>query len=278
MAQTGLAIEPPFHELLLTATESSLVHKVNVSNTSDQAVTLEILATDIQQYDAAGRVILDTKPVGGESYTLAPYITIPQSRITIPAQTTATISATVTNSPDLRAGGHYAALIVKALPSLETTQQVLPGLSSFILLRKTGDERIALSLKSHSLISSAVRLRMPQQIELVLANEGNTHVIPRGRVVVKGPGNTLVMSGIVNEDSQFVFPATERTMTVPLTTTGHVWPVMWYRATLVGTTQPASASFGFDTSFIYLNPVALAVFFFLLLVGVVLFRKKRTPL
>jgi len=271
-----IQVEPAFQEYVITENMASISGKIKVANLTSTNQTFQVYAADIQQYDADGKVTLSEKPLTGTEYSLADFIRLESSSSAIPSQESAELSFTIRNSPDLQPGGHYSALIVRAQPSQTATdQQVLPAISSFLLVRKVGGEHFNLSLLPTTVAQQTFSLQLPKVIELTFNNQGNTHLTPRGTISVTDIFGRQTHKGIINENSVFVLPSTQRQVPVRIQTMQWSFPVMLYTISITGNTAPGDITFKETSSFIYVHPLVLVIATGLLLLLIVMMIKRR---
>jgi len=57
---------------------------------------------------------------------------------------------------------------------------------------------------------------LPSVVTLHFRNQGNTHVLPRGTVEIRGPGGRLISKGVINEGSAIILPELSRNFQVKL--------------------------------------------------------------
>lgn len=235
-----LQVAPAFQEVIIDDTQASVSATLQLSNTSSVDQTFQFYPLEIKQFDAEGRVVLADKPLSNNDYSLASFVVFEQTEWLVPTGQTVVIPFTVTNAPRLSPGGHYAALVARLKSNSPERQQVLPAISSFVLIRKVGGELYHLSLSSVSLAEQLVRWSLPKQVPLTFSNQGNIHVVPRGTVTLTDLFGRVVYEGAINVESLFVFPGSQRTLTASLKPVQFAWPIMWYRGAIAARSEPGS--------------------------------------
>jgi hypothetical protein len=271
-------VEPAFQEVQLSERVATQSGQVTLKNNTNEDQRFEILAADIQQFDADGKIILADKPITGDNYTLSDFIQLPSSQSAVKAGETVTIPFIIRNGPDLQPGGHYSALVIRsALRSDGQDQQVLPAITSFLLVHKVGGERYHLSLLPIDLAQQTFVFSLPKELQLTFSNQGNTHVRPYGLVIVKDIFGNQVRKGIINEGSVVVLPETQRTIPVKLTGSLQLWPVMLYSMTTKGHSVPGDVLYEQDASFFVINLLTSTMLIggLSLILGAILIRRKR---
>lgn len=253
-SNNGIEVSPAFQEVILPATAATAAGQISVTNRTAQDQVFTLFALDIRQFDSEGRVVFTDRPLSGQSFTLADFIQV-SSQAAVPAGRSQVIPFSIRNSADLQPGGHYSALIVRGQASAANTQkEVLPAVSSFILVRKEGGERYQLSLLEHLFLSRTVLWRLPNQVTLTFSNQGNVHQIPRGTVTVTDVFGRLTQKGIINENSLYVFPGSQRPLPVTLSATTWSWPVMIYRVSITVTAPPSEQQLNSQTMVVVIQP------------------------
>lgn len=242
-AQTSsnlIQIAPAFQEIVIDDTQASVSATLQLSNSSQIDQTFQFYPLEIKQFDAEGRVVLADKPLNNNDYSIASFVTFSESEWVVPAGQSVTVPFTITNAPRLSPGGHYAALIARLKTNSADRQQVLPAISSFVLIRKVGGELYHLSLSSVSLADRLIHWSLPKQIPLTFSNQGNIHVVPRGTVTLTDLFGRVVYEGAINLESLFVFPGSQRTLQASLKPVAFAWPIMWYNGTITARSEPGN--------------------------------------
>ena len=115
-------------------------------------------------------------------------------------------------------------------------------------------------------------------MDIVFQNTGNMYTIPRGYVSIRNPHGEEVGKGIINSESQRVFPQKTRKISFVMKTFSHMFLPGWYTASL-HTRYDGMDDFTVQDIKIFVFPwqsaaVLLAVFILCL----VFFRKKKVRL
>jgi hypothetical protein len=255
----SIQIEPAFQEIVLLESQATASATIHITNTSQNPLEFELQPISIQQFDTNGTIILADKPVTGADASLASFITLPEKIVSVAAASSQVIPVQVTNSQSLGAGGHYAAIVARLTTTASSDQVVLPAVSSFILVRKQGGERYNLSIVGSPLQTSFFWTKLPSHLPLLFSNQGNAHVIPRGTIEVTDPFNRLVAKSIINENSLYVFPSTQREINQDLVGLKPILPISLLQLSLVGSTQPGSIQYQQSAWIIYLNPWGIGI-------------------
>jgi hypothetical protein len=273
-ANTGMIqIVPTFQEVVINAATEATTSAITITNNSDSNQEFEISPIDIRQFDDDGRIALADKPLTGEKYALASFITVGSNSISVPSKSSITVPLTITNTPSLSPGGHYAAIVVRLIDTSKNNQIVLPAVSSFMLVRKEGGEQYHLSLQKTDILDT-YGLNIPDQTSLHFSNQGNTHVIPRGNIVFKDIFKHIVSKSTINENSLYVFPGTERILNQPLTKITSYWPVSLLFVEINGSSQPGDIPFSQSGWYVSFNPVSLAALV-ALMIGIIFIAMRK---
>lgn len=282
--QSAISITPPFQEVLLTASESAVSASILITNQTDQLQNFEIYPVGISQVDSQGNVTLSDKPQSGSDTSLAADISVLEPTVTIPAGGQKEVVFTINNSLNLSPGGHYVSLITRMLPPQReeiSGQSVLPALSSFLLLRKVGGEQYNLFLKTVTFPTRLLWFKLPTVANLTFENQGNVHTIPRGQVTVVDLFGRNVAEGTINEGSHFVLPRAQRELPVQIRRIRSSWPLMVYRVTVTGESDPGGVTFGQTSFSFYISQSAGIALIFAAVVGSVIavwLRRRRQKL
>lgn len=273
-----IVLQPTFQEVTLEEASISAQAIITVKNQTKVDQQFSIFAVDISQMDADGNVILSDKPVAGNDYALANFLTIEPSSIVLKSEQSNDISITISNLQDLSPGGHYAAIVVKGVPftQAEDRQTILPALSSFLLVRKKGGERYHLSLKSVTEGSHLIWWKLPTNLELLFENQGNVQTAPRGEVKVIDMFHRKVVEGTINEGSKIVLPQSQRKLETNLRKILWAWPVMAYNVHIGGRSDPGGIGFEQSFTIFVVSPTVMSILFFIVItIGVLLIFRKR---
>jgi hypothetical protein len=243
---SAITLTPTFQEVVLEASESAKESTITIKNATTQPQTFEVFAVSINQIDSNGAITFSDKPLTGSDDPFSAEVSVAEPEVTLEPGTQQAVAFTVNNTINLSPGGHYVSLIVRAKPptSDQTNQSVLPAISSFLLIRKVGGERYNLSLQKMAFSSaSPVWWQRPRSVTLAFNNQGNVHTIPRGQVLITDLFGRVVIEGTINEGSQFVLPSIPREIAVKLRTLRWSLPIMIFKTTVKGYSDPGQMPF-----------------------------------
>lgn len=236
----SMTVQPSFQEIIIDAAEKEKRGVINITNSDSEDVHVTLQATEIQQVDVQGNVLLADKPTSPAT-ALASYISFDTPDFVLKAHGSSSVPFTIRNSVDLSPGGHYSALIARFAAKDAESTSVVPAISSFVIVRKTGGEQYHLSLSEVRIDSRWFSL--PEKVVLRLNNQGNSHLTPHGLVEILDWKAHRTAMGIINVDSVLVLPQSERELSVPIRRQSWVWPLWVYTVKISGHAPPSEITF-----------------------------------
>lgn len=270
----AITVSPAFQDILLPGAVSGKDVSVTFSNQSSSPQTYRLSTVDFGSLDESGGVAFLGVPNSEleHRYGLVSWITLEKDQIFLPPAGSAKVTVHIDNRASLAPGGHYAAVLATSTGEPDAVQDktkvnLRQIIASLLLVRKEGGAEIGLNAAgitpgSHGLYS------LPKIVTMRFQNPGNVHVVPRGTIQVKDPSGRVVLSGLINENSDIILPESFRKIPVTLTTLKSAWAPGRYTLT---------ASFRYDgtsdvrtskVSFWYLG-MALTLLFLAILAGIV---------
>lgn len=223
-ASKGIGISPAIQEVRLEEGQASVSFTVQLINSSDQAMDLQLSTLDFGALDEAGGIAFLGKS-GQESgdYGLKQWMKLNKESLALEPGASSEVEVTITNDESLRPGGHYGAVIVSAKNANDNDDSVavLPAASSLVLLKKMGGEQLDLQLAATKANNSLVSL--PKNTMLKFTNTGNTHVVPRGTVELIDPLGKVLSSSVINETSAYVLPGSSRQINAEIKLSSQPW-------------------------------------------------------
>ena len=274
-----LSVSPFLQEIKIGANDPAKSFSVQFSNDSDQSQELEISVADFGSLDQTGGVLFVGSKFSQllDKYTLAHWLTLSADSLNLAAHQKALVTATINNDSSLAPGGHYAAIVATLLSQSgggKNQVSVKQKISSLVLATKTGGERYDLRLEKIQQNGSFVNL--PDQVALTFKDPGNTHVVPRGIVYLKDNGGKIIKKGIINEQSGYVLPSSDRVFMVDLKKI--TLPNFWNRSYKLqvdyrydGFNKYASKQIKVSV----LNPVLIALLAIVLVVALLGWKNKK---
>jgi len=275
----GVTISPAYSEISLDKIGEEKEFEITLTNDTDQSILLEVFAVDFKQQDEYGRIGFVGKDAQ-YSYSLASFLSLPQSEVSLDPFSSQKIEVQVTNREDLSPGGHYAAVVARLKTDQESVSDeqttIAPSVSSLILLKKNGGERYNLSYIRSSWPESLVLLTLPKRFDLLLQNEGNIHVVPYGRVEVRDMSGRLLADGQINPSSRVILPESRRWVDGLLTELEKPSPFSINVLTVSGYDAGKKAQFLYKETFITIDPIPLSLICaFIVIFAILMIRKRR---
>lgn len=261
-AESGLTVVPAIHELTLTQDASEVGYQLELANQSNRTIELEIVPSELPQGAIASLFPSVTllQP-SDESYNhLLPWLSIDQARLTLEGGARTAVAVRVANDPAMEPGSHYGVLHVRetAAAAQPSHLAIQSELQSLLVVRKIDGAQIDLRL--HTLSVGPAWFALPTQVDLALRNQGNVHLIPRGRVELVDPFERVVAYGIINRESSIVLPQSERRYTVALRSTTPLLLPGRYRIVVDYRDGIDDAATRFEQSFVTLGSPLMIVF------------------
>ncbi len=226
--KTTITISPFLHEVRFSADEATKDFSIEITNSTNQPQKLSLSVLDFGSLNDSGGVVFagtDASTIV-KKYGLATWLQLAQKNLTLNPNETTNIQATIINDTTMAPGGHYAAIIASIDGPLGRSNEISINqrLSSLILATKVGGEKYDLRLDKIS--SDGNFFHLPKTVTLSFRNPGNTHVVPRGKVLLKSLSGAVISQGIINGQSEFVLPETTRNLTVKLNPISSIsmWP------------------------------------------------------
>ena len=214
VAADGLSVEPAFQEVTLEASQSQAEFSITLHNNTSQPIVLRPSVVDFGTLDETGGVAFLGKADDLErKYALASWMRPQKDMVSLGAGESEVLLVTIENRESLSPGGHYGAVLFQmsnneAFSDTGNAIAVKQILSVLVFAKKQGGEVYQLALKDWEWRQNV--FFVPPQIHLRFQNQGNVHVVPRGRVIISDPLGRVVRKGILNEESTLILPETMR--------------------------------------------------------------------
>lgn len=216
-ASEKIVVTPAFQELVLDA-HQSILGEIEIQNQTTTSQEFTVRSVSFDALDTSGGVAFLGTDINDESLPAAPFVFFENKTLSVPAGATAKFSFEVRDLPTLSPGGHYAALIFQSLPVTDQDSAkkiaVRQIFSTLIFLEKKGGAIKDLQLRNP--FDKYFVWALPKTLELHFANKGNTHVVPRGTVVLRDFLVRTHACGSINESSSILLPGQERVLPVSL--------------------------------------------------------------
>jgi hypothetical protein len=249
-----ISVSPPRFELYGNPGDV-LNEKIKINNPTDADITYQVELENFTAQGDEGNVDF-YDPQSNESYSLAKWITVEPTRLTVPAGQERILNYTIRIPRSGEPGGHYASVLVKLAGGdvAGGGASVQSRVGTLILLRVSGDVNEALQLENFRTDNSYYQAG-PVTFNLRTKNSGNVHVAPTGTIVVTNLFGRKVKEIQLNQAN--VLPGASRQVK---TTWEDKRLVGRYTATLVAKYGQKDQNITASTTFIVLPPAYLAVF------------------
>ncbi len=228
-----VTISPFLQEVRFSGNDATKDFDITLTNNSGLEQNFKLSVLDFGSLNDSGGIVFEGSSASSllKKYGLANWLQLSSKNLTLEPGKSAQIVATIINDITLKPGGHYGAIVA----SLDSTNDSQPNrvsinqkLSSLILATKVGGEKY--DLKLDNVITNGNAFGLPNKVRLVFKNPGNVHVVPRGTVKLVSAGGKVISEGVINEDSSFVLPETDRQLEVKLKgiARGGFWPSVYH--------------------------------------------------
>ncbi len=212
---------------------------------------------DFTALSTTGSVLfLNNTTHGATQHGLAHWMSVNEPSFDLQPGASKTLVVTIADVASMAPGGHYGAVIFKAVPTGMTnannliTTNAEVSLLIFLTTYNSGTQNITLAQPA----LSPIALTLPDSIDLVFTNIGDTQTTPRGVMTLNGRTGQEGARGIMDTDSGLILPSTSRLYSVAFKPEARIiWPGVYhlniyYRAGSDGKIRTLSKSF------LYLSP------------------------
>ncbi|MBA3757572.1 DUF916 domain-containing protein [Candidatus Saccharibacteria bacterium] len=276
----GITVSPALQRITIKPEETQKTIEFKITNNRTSAQTIKLSTNDFNSLNETGGLLfLGANPTQiQKKYGLSEWITLPQSEVTVSSKQTVTIRAQITDITSLPAGGHYGALMLALVTLGDDSSRdriaLRPIASSLLFVIKQGGESYKLKLTNVS--DNHSYLRLPNEVKLRFKNEGNTHLVPRGVVLLTDSGGKLVKKGVINEDSGILLPENARLYNVKLRSVAFASKPGKYSLTVDYRFEGFDGFRTYKNSFFVASPSALVIILgFLLVIGLGYFGLRK---
>jgi len=269
----GLAITPFLFDLEGELGQN-LERSISITNTTGKAMPISVSINDFVPTETGQPRFLDSDRTASDQYSLAKWITITgQPSFTIEPGQTTQLSFTITPPENAEPGTHYGGILFSyKLPTQKgSNTEVIHKVAAVILLnlgRGTQQGKITglypVQTDNHTI-----------DLSLTFNNFGNTHVVPKGDIVVTNSLGQTVGSTAFNRDGLVVLPETQRTFAATWNS-GH-FLFGRYKFTAIGFYgNPKLEARAIATLWILpIDTITIIVLILIVLIGLAIFGIKR---
>lgn len=270
--QTGFILEPAFQEVEIGSLQTSVEASFSLENTTQEAESFEVFSVEFPSTQHFGSLsFIDFSQTAIKQQPS--YMSFDVQQFVLNPQEKREIVVRVSNRANLKPGGTYTAVIVRTIQKNETSDQVvLPAFASLFLIRKNEGEIRNISISAIEEESGFFKFSLPKRIGVTFKNNGNVHLIPRGQVLMKDVFGRVIKQGILNEESVYVFPDTQKTISVNMQKARITAPLMIMTVSAQGSSE--DSNYVSEYSFIYVSPTFVII---LILFFIIYLHKKRKP-
>jgi hypothetical protein len=282
-ANPGFVVSPIYQNVSVSGDQQQPHYVVTLTNHSDADQAFKLSTVDFGSLqNSAGVAFLGTSSSDfAKKYGLSALMALDTDSVTVKAGQRQDIGVTIKNSDTLTSGGHYGAIMATAQTApggagAKPRVGVFEVLSSLILLIKQPGATGGLDLTAQSENSGLGT--MPTTVTDKFANTGNSHVVPRGTVVVKDPLGRAVERGALNENSGIILPEGSRSYDTPLMTLARATMPGSYTVVTTYRYDGTEATKTYTSSFWYLGEWGMAgaglILLGVLMAGGLIFRRR----
>ncbi len=212
----GDFIVGPTKSNLVVAPGETIVQKIKVQSRIDGIQNFEITAKDFVAAQDRSEVVrfLNEGDVSSP-YPLSDYISVDINKFSLGLGETLTFDVTISVPADAAPGGRYGAIIISALPDIESGAggagvAFYTEIGSLLLVRVDGplDEYGYVDQFTVNGEEGGVFFEKPLDFEILFQNEGNVHLVPYGQISISNMyGNPV---GAIGIDAYFALPDSVR--------------------------------------------------------------------
>lgn len=206
----GLSVSPFILERQMERGQT-LKDTIEVTNTTDRALPVDISIKDFTAGGDNGQQIFYEPGEGDQTYALSKWLKVQNNpKLSLKPHEKTQIDFTITAPADAEDGGHYGSIqFAFTAPKVEgSAVEVSQKIAAIILVKlgKTNEEGNINSFRpAHSVYESA-----PVTLRTRFHNTGNVHVKPRGSITIKNMFGKKVGTTLVNPNGSNVLPNSER--------------------------------------------------------------------
>ena len=181
--QSGVSISPVRLDLNADPGDT-LSNQIKLYNPTDGVISISLKMQDIQPVGDDGDLSL-TDPDDNSSYSVAKWVTITPTEVTLNPKEQKTVDVTINIPNDAEPGGHFGNVLastISAKENSETGSSVSTGRGTHILMRVSGD--VTESLVIDEFTAPSFSEYGPIDFEVIFQNTGNVHLRPAGYISI----------------------------------------------------------------------------------------------
>lgn len=262
----SITISPAQLDIELGVNDTERQANFTIGNSYNVPVILNIELKGIDQQ--SGRII----PSDDVDQGLISSVRLSQTELTIPEQSTATISLVVTNPSSLSPGGHYGTIVFTQRKSGDKEVSLTQAISAGLFVVKRGGQ---LREVDNTLFKTrTLPYQIPSSAQITIKNVGNVHVIPRASILVYTKNGSLVAKGVANTDSRRVLPGRAYEEKISLSQVKRLWWPQKLRVVLEYRADNIEEAKHIEKSILYIPSYVVPAGCVVLLLFVLLVRRK----
>ena len=223
----GITAAPAIQELQAQPGAGTVSFVTSLTNNTGTQVALAVSAQDFTALGQNGSIEFQDQDSSG-THGLAAHIVADNAVVVLAPGQSREVHIRIVDVDTLSPGGHYAAVVYKALGDASggrATVSLLPAVSTLVFMTTASGGTQSLRLTTP--FTPAIRTDVPRAVNLVLTNTGNVQTAARGYVQLLGPGGALHGQGVINVDSGLILPGAQRLFMVNLSSVEQretLWP------------------------------------------------------
>lgn len=245
----GITIVPPRFELFANPGDQ-ISETIRITNNSATPTSYQVIVEDFTSVGEEGQVALQ-EDESIHSFSLAQWITPETTELTLQPGEERPFSFTINVPKNGEPGGHYASVLFQAAGGeVQGGASVTQRIGALILLRVSGDVTENATIETFT--APRYSQTTPLNFTLRLKNNGNTHIRPKGTIVI-----TDIFGKKVDElplNGQNVLPGVVRKMDTEWNKPNALG---YYTATLVATYGEQNLPLTAATKFFVASPTAI---------------------
>jgi hypothetical protein len=247
----SITIIPPKYELFGNPGDQ-IVEKMRVKNDSDTPITYEVLVEDFASAGEEGAVVLEEGQSDAQ-YSLAKWLETETKDLILQPGEERSFTFTINIPRIAEPGGHYASVLFQAPgANVPGAAAVAQRVGALVLLRVSGN--VVEKATIENFLVPGYSQKTPVNISLRMKNEGNTHIRPKGTIII-----TNLFGQKIDElplNGQNVLPGATRVMATEWTKSNVMG---YYTATMVGTYGQQNLPLTAAAKFLVISPIAAAL-------------------
>jgi len=244
----SITIIPPKFELFANPGDQ-ISETIRVRNDSVTPATYNILIEDFTSTGEEGQVVLE-EDGSDQQYSLAKWILTDAADIALQPGEEKPISFTISVPKNAEPGGHYASILFQAgSEAVAGGAAVTQRVGALVLLRVSGN--VTENAVVETFEAPTYSQTTPINISLRLKNNGNTHIRPKGTIIITDMFGKKIDELPLN--GQNVLPGVTRKMD---TEWNHPNVLGYYTATLVATYGQQNLPITSATKYLVVNTTA----------------------